>query len=122
MERPRYAAALLSALAFPGAGQIYNGDRAKGAALIAGTLGAVAALFWIVGSALWPLVLDDTVPLAPFDIAQTLALASAIQASHGRALLAVHVWLGVLWLVSVLDAWWVARRRAERNPSGGGTS
>lgn len=116
MDR-RLKAALLSALVLPGAGQLYNKQKLKGLVVVAGTAGAVIALFGIVWRALWQLAVEGDAPLQPFDIPGAFAMARTILDAHGRALFWVHVWLAALWSYATVDAWIVAAR-TQGNPPG----
>lgn len=101
-------ALLLSAAVWPGAGQVYNGERPKGALLALAAGAVVAAVFVVVGPSLLAVA-----PLEPTfeDVLRAPALARAVVDRHWGALLGLHVALAVVWIVAVVDAWRVARRQ-----------
>lgn len=95
-------ALLLSALIFPGAGQIYNGDRLKGYLLIA--LGLVLCLL---------IVLKAAMPFISYY--QALFLESSPQpvrlnfTEHIPALLVLLGVLAAVWIYGMVDAYWVGK-------------
>ena len=97
---------LLSALAVPGAGQIRNGEVAKGIALVVASLGLFGILFVRILADLWPVI------VAPHDLTTLVPdVNSAVtRALSGHGLLVAL--LVVVWVYAVADAFWVARGRA----------
>jgi len=97
-----HKALLLSALVCPGAGQLVNGERAKGLAMIATALIGTAWVAWrLVSSILGRL------PEA-IDVSDPVAWAEAMSAaqSHSSAPLAIGtLLLGSLWIYSAWDAY-----------------
>jgi diadenosine tetraphosphate (Ap4A) HIT family hydrolase len=107
---PPLRAALLSALVCPGAGQIKNGEHAKGYALVAVTLaGAGYILVKLVRLVLAALPPDGIVdPLAAPELAMTLAAEAHADLSW------LVAGLTLLWAYSTVDAWFGAARQATR--------
>jgi hypothetical protein len=94
---------LLSAAVFPGAGQLRNGDRAKGIAIIAATILFLVGATALIVSDLMPLVRD------PPDIAVLFPIVSAaVSRTLGSHALALGA-LVALWIYSIVDAYLVAR-------------
>jgi hypothetical protein len=99
---------LLSAAVFPGAGQLRNGDRGKGIALIVATLAFLLGATALIVSDLMPLVRDppELGVLVPI-------VTAAVTATLGTHALALGV-LVALWVYSIVDAYFVASARRDR--------
>lgn len=98
----RTKAVLLSALVWPGLGQVGRGERAKGLVLMAGALApavAIGVVVWRAVSAVLPGEGEEVDPVALF-----AAMHGALGA-RGPALMGLHLVLGVVWLTAVIDAW-----------------
>ena len=98
---PRLRAALLSALVFPGAGQLAYGQRARGLAFAFGSGVALLALLRRLFSEVLRSLPPDPSLL---DLAEIFRLAHEIQ---GRVVASLSGWfalLAALWLASVWDA------------------
>ncbi len=108
--RTRWRAVLLSALVFPGLGQLANRRWWK-AALLAGS--SAALLFVLLRR-----VMEETLARLPEDPAALLdptlpvRLAADIQADNAGLFLWVTVGLVLAWALSVADAWREAARRS----------
>jgi hypothetical protein len=103
--RPRdsvFVPPLLSALVWPGAGQIRNRDYVKGVSLIALTLFLIVALAIQLALSLVASVADPS----RIDISAWVA-----QALKTRAALSAGAMLLVVWLYAVVDAFLIARAR-----------
>ncbi len=101
---------LLSAFVMPGAGQLYNKERAKGLVLILLTLGVMAG--FSIGLAL---AMSQILP--PGAIPTELEMrAMATRLSVERAtFFSSFGWLTfAIWAFGVLDAYWGARDRIRR--------
>jgi diadenosine tetraphosphate (Ap4A) HIT family hydrolase len=102
---PAWRAALLSALVCPGAGQIRNGQKAKGLALVAVTLaGAGYVLFKLV-----QLVVVAMPPAGLVDPIEALDLATALVRQVKGELSWLTTALVAIWIYSIADAWFGAR-------------
>jgi hypothetical protein len=114
-NEPSWLPPVLSAFVFPGAGQLKNGERLKGVLLGVATVLLLVALILVVLLDLGPL-LDD-----PPDLAH---LFPVVHRAVTRALLGHGVLLGlfgVVWVVSIVDAFVVARARNQAlRPTRGG--
>lgn len=107
-------AVLLSAFVCPGAGQVYNRQKAKGAVLIA--LSSACAVVFMVAIGRMVLAAMPT-DATSFDPAQSQALVESAMKS-GSGVLAAAGWvLTIVWIVSMVDAYLVARRGAAEPPS-----
>lgn len=106
-------AALLSALVFPGAGQLYLHRPLRACVFIAP---AVAALMYLAGdvmrvaTAMADQVLAGTLPLDPVVLAARLHAQGGLPASATAS----GVVLGVCWAASIVDAFVVAHGAARR--------
>jgi diadenosine tetraphosphate (Ap4A) HIT family hydrolase len=98
----RWRALLLSALVWPGLGQLVSGQVAKGLLIITGTL---AAFGWlsvrVLGESLRRLPADPT----GFDLGQVFEMAAAIQRDNAGFFSAITLVLVGLWALAVADAW-----------------
>ena len=98
----RVTAALLSGLACPGAGQIYNGDKKKGAVLVALVVLVIAALVYRT----WDSMLTLMVTISQEEAAKgASALARRIVESDRPFYDHVTDVFLVLWVYSVVDAY-----------------
>lgn len=98
---------LLSGLLWPGLGQLRNGDRLKGLCFaLVSLLGFLGFLVRVARDATEAL-LEAREPMGLLDI---LALAQDIRARHAAELSLLTLLLFLVWVASVLDAWWGARR------------
>jgi TM2 domain-containing membrane protein YozV len=102
-------AVCLSALLWPGAGQIYNKDRVKGVVLIVAAGVAGLAFTFAISAAIVDLARTDP---AVLETSGPFALAQRMLNGRGGLLRTSTVALMVLWVVSVVDAYVVAARRA----------
>ena len=102
-------AALLSALVFPGAGQLYLKRRRRGWAFV---LVALAAVVYFVAQVMGPvLAISDQIAagtLALDPIAIAMRLEEQGQAASPLHSLAALVMLGC-WIASTVDAWLLGR-------------
>ena len=99
---PKAVAVLLSALVSPGAGQIYNKDYFKGAALIAAAAGILASFIYNIWDAAVAATLTMTTD-APqgnlFGVAQSI-----MEANRGFYHTATLAFI-IIWVVGVADAY-----------------
>ena len=108
-------AALLSALVYPGAGHWYLAK--KGSALLF-MLAATAALYvlmsnaWSQANLLAEQILSGEVQLEVGVLLDQMAEQNSI--SQSSSLTVATVWIGVVWLAGILDAWRIGRT----NPNG----
>jgi diadenosine tetraphosphate (Ap4A) HIT family hydrolase len=102
---PAVRAALLSGLVCPGAGQLRNGQRVKGWALIAATLAAAGFILWKLLALVSASMPSDATldPVDAMDLATRLAQQASSQLSW------VTTVLLVLWIYGIVDAWLCAR-------------
>lgn len=106
MSRP-ITAALLSALVFPGAGQFYLGRRAR-ACLFAVPV-ALGAIYFVrqMLARVMPMVDQITAGTLALDPA---AIAARMEQDGGSTALNVAATVMVLlWVASIIDAWWCGR-------------
>jgi hypothetical protein len=103
MNRSKGAAALLSALVFPGVGQYYLGRRRL--ALLFAVPALVAGYVWLnfaldQANALAGQLLGGTMPLDP------AALAAKLEAQPAPTSVTLSGWVFALcWVASVVEAW-----------------
>jgi hypothetical protein len=92
----------LSLLVWPGAGQMYQGRRLKGAALVAGS-----TLFGLAFAVLAGLVVLRALPadLALLDPLTLLRAMRRVLLGELPALVAVALPLAAIWVYAVVDAW-----------------
>jgi diadenosine tetraphosphate (Ap4A) HIT family hydrolase len=98
----RLSPLLLSALVWPGLGQLVKGEWVKGLAIVAGTLvtfGALVVRVW-----------DEAVRRFPadptgFDLAQVFDMATAIRQDNAGFFSGITAVLVGLWALAVADAW-----------------
>ena len=112
MERS-VRAALLSALVFPGAGQLYLRLRIRALLFIVPALGAVAvflAQVWDLVNLISAEIAAGQVGLDPVAIAQRVELQAG--SSGGSMDAAVMLMIGC-WVVSTVDAWRQGRPGAD---------
>jgi diadenosine tetraphosphate (Ap4A) HIT family hydrolase len=98
----RFSPVLLSALVWPGLGQLVKGEWAKGLAIVAGTLvafGALAVRVW--EEAMRRLPTDP----AGFDLVQVFDMATSIRQDNAAFFTGVTAALVGLWAIAVADAW-----------------
>src|SRR5438128_7244387 len=106
-KRPRpFMAVILSGLVWPGAGQIYNGQIAKGAAIIAASAACGLAFAWTVARLVMASIPEDLVTV---DAAQIQVLVEQVMASGVGMLRLETAAVVLIWVVSVVDAYLVAR-------------
>ena len=105
-------AALLSALVFPGAGQLYLKRGTRALLFIVPALAAVGYFL----SRVWDLVnlisieiAEGRVGLDPVAIARRVELQAGTDGTLMEAAVIVMI---VCWMASTLDAWWQGRRGA----------
>jgi hypothetical protein len=109
MERRKRpgVAAVLSGLVWPGAGQLYNGQRAKGWTFIVLST-AAAAVFVVAGvAAALELYSQGLSAMGPEEAQRAI---DQIVAARGATLGLSFLAMTAVWLLSIADAWWVARR------------
>ena len=98
----RAIAALLSGLACPGAGQIYNRQYIKGGILVAATLAMVAVLFFKV----WGAMLDAVASVPPDELlSDVFGLAHRIVEGQGDFYGGLGWAFFAVWLYGVVDAY-----------------
>jgi TM2 domain-containing membrane protein YozV len=98
----KLTAAALSGLVCPGAGQLYNRQRVKGAALIAATLGLVAAMTYGAADAVFQAV--SVMP--PDEVLNDLyGLARRILEENARLFRATGWALLAVWVYGIVDAY-----------------
>jgi hypothetical protein len=107
-------AAVLSALLWPGAGQIYNGEKTKGALLAAAML---ALTVWLLAGAERAVRarLPEDLTFLTFSGAGGILL-DALRANLA-AFIAINAAATVVWGYSVADAYFAARRRMTAGPA-----
>jgi hypothetical protein len=98
----------LSALVWPGAGQVYNRDLKKGFALIALTAGCALVMVVVISRAVIASLPAEMEVLDPF-VVQDITRQALLRA--GFALNATTFVMTAAWVASVVDAWMVGRRR-----------
>jgi riboflavin transporter FmnP len=108
-ERPRspVMAVILSGVVCPGAGQMYNRERGKGLALIAASVVACTVLTVVV--------VRNVLRALPADVltVDVVRLHAIVQeARSGWPVALCTAVLTLAWIVSVVDAYLVARRSA----------
>jgi diadenosine tetraphosphate (Ap4A) HIT family hydrolase len=108
--RSPWASVLLSGLVWPGAGQLRNGERLKGLIFGLTTLAFLARFAWGVARDVAAVLLEAP---APMGLLEMWDLAQQIQRRNAVELSLLTVVLMLLWGLSVLDAWWVATRKAR---------
>lgn len=104
-KKSPWRALVLSALVFPGAGQVYNGDRLKGYLLMA--LALIISLFLVLKvvmgfTSYYTALFSET----PQQVAPGAALAEEIPT--------ILLFLGILvviWVYSMIDAYWVGKEK-----------
>jgi hypothetical protein len=99
----------LSALVWPGAGQVYAGRRRKGIALI--VLSGLLTLVFSVVAAICILQASPPGSAALLDPAEVRLALRRLAAEDTGTLLLAACPLAVVWLYAVLDAWREARPR-----------
>lgn len=109
-SRSPWAPVLLSGLVWPGAGQIKNGDRLKGALFGLASLALIAFFAWRVMLDAQAALLETRGPLGPLEL---WTLAEEIRSRNAGGLGFVTTLLMLLWGGSVLDAWRGATRRGR---------
>jgi diadenosine tetraphosphate (Ap4A) HIT family hydrolase len=108
--RSPWPSVLLSALVWPGAGQIKNGERLKGALFGLASLALLAIFAWRVTQEATAVLLEAQGPLGPLEL---WTLAEEIRGRNSGSLGFVTVLLTLLWGWSVLDAWQGAARKSR---------
>lgn len=106
-------AVLLSALVWPGAGQIYNREFTKGLILIGLTLLFGLSLLINVGREIAQNLPPDMIH---FDIAQARALSEDILSRNSGFLLTFNTLMFVTWIYSIVDAFLGARDKLKPQP------
>ncbi len=110
----RYRPALLSALVFPGFGQLANGHPGRALVFGGGSLGLLVVLarrVWLATQAALP---DD--PSALLDPGLVFRLADEIQRANGSFFFWITFGLVALWAGGIVDAWFGARDSGARQP------
>jgi hypothetical protein len=109
IEKPRspVMAVILSGIVCPGAGQMYNRERGKGLALIAVSVAACGVLTVVVVRNVLRTLPADVLTL---DVVRLTAILQ--EARSGWPVALCTAVLTVTWIVSVVDAYLVARRSA----------
>jgi hypothetical protein len=105
------AAALLSGLVCPGFGQWKNGERLKGALMVALT---VALVLWIAVRIAWVALATMPPDLLPWEIERIAVIAHGLVHEHIGEFSGAIALLVVVWLGSVVDAWFGAVRASRR--------
>jgi hypothetical protein len=107
---------LLSFVLGPGVGQLYNRQFKKGVYLIALSLVVLAGWGLWIYKAMQPLLPPNLAAADPAAVEQFVKNATAqVSASHGGTLWVYQGILLVLWLYSILDAYWVAQQRRRKS-------
>jgi len=104
----RWRAALLSALVFPGLGQLKGRRYASALAFGAPSLVLLGVLFrrvWLEAQARLPTDPDELLGRLLDDPGWPLHLAEQIQRENGSFFLWITIAILVVWAVSVWDAW-----------------
>ncbi len=109
MKQP-IIAALLSALVWPGAGQIYNREFKKGLVLIGLTLLFGLSLVMGAGRDLLHSLPAD---MSAFDIEQARMLTEEIMRRNSTSLVTFNLLMTVTWVYSAFDAYLGARDRLK---------
>jgi TM2 domain-containing membrane protein YozV len=107
LKDPAWRAALFSGLIWPGAGQFLNHQVGKGVAFILFSLVVLSALLVRITRLVWERVLEDPAWLDP---SRAFTLAHELEREHTSDLAPALLALGVLWLLSIWDAWRCAPR------------
>jgi diadenosine tetraphosphate (Ap4A) HIT family hydrolase len=105
--RSPWTPVLLSGLLWPGLGQMRNGDALKGLALATAGLVAMGAFVVRISRDAAAALLEAPPPEGFRDI---LTLAQEVRTRHASELSLLTFVLVAVWVVSVADAWWGARR------------
>lgn len=108
-----FIAALLSALAWPGAGQFFNRDFKKGLALTLLTMLLGLSLMVGVGRDLLQSLPPDP---SPFDPEQIRRVKEIVMQANPRLYGTYSLLLTLTWFFAVVDAWLGARERAQMAP------
>jgi hypothetical protein len=106
-------ATLLSAVVWPGAGQLYNRDFKKGAVLIALTFLAGVSLFLAAGMEIARSLPPD---LAQVDAVRARMIAEEIAQRNAGFFTAFNLLILATWLFGVVDAFLGARERQNPPP------
>lgn len=108
-------AVLLSAFLGPGVGQLYNKEYRKGCILLVAGLVLVVIMAIKLSSSMMEYVNLDA---ANMDVTQLAQLGDKIgmELSPNRSplMMACYLLTTVLWIYSMIDAWFGAKRRAQR--------
>lgn len=102
---------LLSALVWPGAGQVYAGSRIRGGLLIFLTLGLAIEM---VRRVLSLVLATQPAATAAFDPMEAWNRASGIMAASRAELFPLTLALIAVWCVGIVDAWRPARTHRPR--------
>jgi hypothetical protein len=102
---------LLSALVLPGAGQMFNREKIKGAVLMALFVALSVALVVVIVAVVLP-ILPDTGG-APMSMDEAKAFTTRVWAERGDGISAVWWGLMAVWVYGFLDAFLGARARAR---------
>jgi hypothetical protein len=106
MTARSYRPLILSALVCPGLGQIANGERLKGLLLAVASVGvAIAVAARVIRDALQLLPRLVAVP----SIEELARFWLDLRQASGLVLMSGTLLLALLWLYSVLDAYWRTR-------------
>jgi len=100
-------AMFLSALVFPGMGQLYKGERVKGMILFIVVNILLLVAFFLIMRQLLPLVLSAQAS-SPTDVAKTLI---ALLCAPGSPFLLLMASLGGFWFYGVIDAMLERKKR-----------
>lgn len=106
-----WAGLLLSALVFPGLGQLYHGDRLRGVLLMSAALCCLGVLFVRVFQSVWSLMQSQGyVSLTP---AYIHMVTESVRRGEGPFLTRVSLLLLIIWITGAVDAWIRAPRKVE---------
>ncbi|MGQ0644768.1 MAG: hypothetical protein ACT4O3_04680 [Elusimicrobiota bacterium] len=107
-------AAVLSALLWPGAGQIYNGEKTKGGLMAAAML---ALTIWLLAGAERAIRVRLPSDLAELTFSGSLAILLDALRANLTAFIAINLAATALWAYAVADAYFAARRRMTAGPA-----
>lgn len=105
---------LLSALVWPGAGQIYNRDFKKGIVLILLTFLAGLSLFMVAGMQIAQHLPPD---VSSIDTARAQAIADEILKKNAGFFASFNILVLATWVFGVIDAFLGAKERLNAPPA-----
>lgn len=115
MIRP-WIPVLLSFVLGPGVGQLYNRQFKKGSYLIGLSLVILAGWVTWVYKALQPYLPPNLSTVDPAALDQLVKNAvGQLSSTYGRTLWIYQGMLMVLWVYSIIDAYWVAQKRRRKS-------